>query len=189
MQKQDLFKVYTIAKSLWANFKIPETDLEAPIHDQVWFELLKFFSLDLITASMLEYSKESEWCNIGKIAQKCQDIATTKNTLANTLTEQDVYIEIHKAVLKGDYYEDFKTLSDVAKKVVGHPKQLKDWAYSSGEAWETVTKSHILRAIRNILAQKQKIDYVVKVKKRYSLPSKSKELLDNKEIKLLEQKQ
>ena len=72
MKKNELIKLYAIAQTLWPSFKIPDTELESRVHDEVWFKILENYNIELITKCMFEYALKSEFCNIGQIARLCK---------------------------------------------------------------------------------------------------------------------
>lgn len=197
MEKKDLLKVYTIAKTLWRNFKLPDSStefgkFEANMHDEVWFELLKNYPYKLVEIAMIEYSKKSEFCNIGKIVDECEKIIEAKNGLKGIITEETVFNEISQAITRlltedeylqiGDYIKPnqdyiikFNSLSDIAKSVVITWQGLKDLGKIDMETFNTVVKSNIMRVAR-ILIQK----------KKYVKVYDNAKMLNGEELKLLE---
>jgi len=197
MEKKELLKVYTIAKTLWRNFKLPDGStefgkFEANMHDEVWFELLKNYSYKLIETAMVEYSKKSEFCNIGKIVEECDRIIDAQNGLKGMLTEETIFNEIAKAItrpltleealnsqeiegLDAVYILKFNSLSDIAKGVVVNWEGFKNLCLSDIETFDTVTKSNIMRVARGLIE-----------KQRYVKVYDNAKMINGENLKLLE---
>ena len=99
MKREDLKQVYAYASLLWETFKVPTEEENIILQAQIWYDFLKEYDLETIFASMRELCKESDFCNIGKIAKGCQIIC---NLATNRTDEEDIFQEIIKAV---SYYD------------------------------------------------------------------------------------
>jgi len=153
VEKKELIQIYTLAKILWANYKMPDSKFEIEMHNAVWLELLKDYDIKLIVEAMKEYSKQSEFLNIGKVAQKCQDITNASNPQMAKL-ETDYISEIEKS-LRGNSFqakESFETLSPIAKRIVGHAWSLQEWAMLSQYQWEQVV-NRLSPSIKKLIEQ------------------------------------
>lgn len=178
MKKEELTKVFAYAKLLWNNFVVPNDDENKLLQIQIWYDFLKDYDLETIFASMRELCKESDFCNIGKIAKGCQTIC---NLATNRTDEEDIFQEIIKAVSYYDCKENFNNLSDIAKDVVKEPSQLARWALSNVDDFSTVIASNIKRSIRNSLQKSEKIESIGKnVLEQIALKEQTnKNLLEN----------
>lgn len=186
MKKEELIKVYTLAKSLWANFKLPINDFEAKYLDDTWLEMLKPFSFEVITVAMRDYCKESEFCNIGKIVALCEKVVNIQSQLQE-ISENEIILEIEKAIANVSLYKSheenqkvFDNLSPIAKKITGYRAQLFRWAQVDISDFETVCKSQILRQAREFLKKQKEDKYFIDLREKNGL-------IENKEfLKLCE---
>lgn len=185
MKREDLKQVYAYASLLWETFKVPTEEENIILQAQIWYDFLKEYDLETIFASMRELCKESDFCNIGKIAKGCQIIC---NLATNRTDEEDIFQEIIKAVSYYDCKENFNNLSDIAKDVVKEPSQLARWALSNVDDFSTVVASNIKRSIRNSLQKSEKIQSIgenvlehiaLKEQTNKNLLENSKKLLKN----------
>lgn len=157
MKKEELKQVYAYASLLWQTFKVPTEEDKLILQSQIWYDFLKDYDLETIFASMRELCKESDFCNIGKIAKGCQ---TIYGLVEKRLDEEDVFNEITKAVSYYNCDENFYKLSEIAKKVVVEPSQLARWALCETETYNTVVASNIKKSIRNQIQKQDKIESV-----------------------------
>lgn len=184
MEKKELIQAYACAKTLWRGFSLPDNELEVKLHDELWFEMLSPYPLEMVLTCMLQYSKESEFCNIGKIVSKLEEIVTAPAKLSETINEQDIFIEIDRAIDNYNHHKNFEMLSPIARRVVGSAQSLYTWAMMDINEFETVTKSHILRAIRELLKQKATIESANKIRQlptmqKYFLQDNQKQIKSN----------
>lgn len=157
MEKSELIKVYGYAGILWNTFEIPKQTEKQALQGQIWYDFLKDYDLETIFASMRELSKESDFCNIGKVAKGCQTIC---NLMSAKLDEEDIFKEINGAISFYNTQDKFDKLSDVAKKVVGTAGQLSSWAGSDVDTFNSVIASQIKKSIRNQFDRQAKIESV-----------------------------
>lgn len=155
MRKEELINVFAYAEVLWAGTFKRQNDEKQVLEVKLWYDFLKAYDLNVIYAGMRQLAEKSDFCNIAKVANECENIC---NILRGQLTEDDIFLEIDKAISIYDVDENFNKLSDIAKKVVGSPSQLASWGQCDINSYNTVIASNIRRSIRNNLAIKQKND-------------------------------
>lgn len=151
MKREELLKVYGYAKSIWSSFKVSNVEPDASLHDEVWFEVLKPYDVRVVLTAMQEYAKESDFCNISKVACLCEKILNIKN--GSYIDVESVLSEIRNAVSYAYCKEKFATLSEFAKSIVEHPARLAQWANS--ESLDTVIMSNLRKTITNKLEQRK----------------------------------
>lgn len=160
MDKIELMKVYSYAELLWKTFKPEDGEVKSKLQDSMWFDFLKPYNLETIYAAMRECARQSDFCNIAKVAKECETITgLTQNLLYD---EEKIFIEIDKAI---DYYnskEKFEKLSNIAKSVVGDPCRLAAWSQCESDEFNTVIASQIRRGIRNKIEVFKKIETLKK---------------------------
>lgn len=159
MNREDLKKVYAYASLLWQTFKVPTEQENVLLQAQIWYDFLKPYDLETIFASMRELSKQSDFCNIGKIASGCDAIY---NLVKNGINEEnEIFKEIDKAITGlGSLEERFNKLSPIAKRVVGNKEKLYQYGQVETTDFNTVVESNIRRAIRTNLEQQKKIESI-----------------------------
>lgn len=194
MERTELLKVYTLAKTLWRNFRLPESEVEASVHDEVWYGLLKDYNYKLIELAMVNYSKKSDFCNIGKITEECNKILQARDGYQSAITEESVFRELVEAINYSPTLEEieerdgimkpgeslqlgFEKLSDVAKRVVVNVQGLRELGLIESQTFHTVTKSNIMRVARNLLQKKEYVELYNDIKQ---LPNSEAILLENK---------
>lgn len=157
MKQEELIKSIAYAEVLWSTFRKEEEEIKQQLQLKMWWEFLKPYDLEVVYASMRELAKESDFCNIAKVAKGCQTICNLNN---NMITEDDVFNEIDKAIGYYGSKEKFEKLSPIAKKVVGDASRLASWGMCDISEFNTVVASQIRRSIRNELQRQEKIESV-----------------------------
>lgn len=157
MKQEELIKAIAYAEVLWSTFRKEEEETKQQLQLKMWWEFLKPYDLEVVYASMRELAKESDFCNIAKVAKGCQTICNLNN---NMITEDDVFNEIDKAIGYYGAKEKFEKLSPIAKKVVGDASRLASWGMCDISEFNTVVASQIRRSIRNELQRQEKIESV-----------------------------
>lgn len=151
MVKEDLLKVYTFASAIWSSFRTPTSEIEARLFDEVWFTILRPYSIEMILSAIQEYATENDFCNIAKIGDICKKYTQKLN--GTYIDAESVISEIHKAVSYTDCKKNFEKLSPFAKEIVGDPSQLARWYMN--DQFETVVMSNIRKQVNNVLAERK----------------------------------
>lgn len=125
MKKEELTKVFALAKGLWSSFNLPNNELDLNITASLWLELLKPYELEIIKLAMIEHAKKSDFLNMAKVAEICFEITARDNP---ELDEEKIFLEIKRAITYYECKANFEKLSPVAKAVVGDPSQLAVWS-------------------------------------------------------------
>lgn len=125
MKKEELTKVFALAKGLWSSFNLPNNELDVSITASLWLELLKPYELEIIKLAMIEHAKRSDFLNMAKVSEICFEIMARDNP---ELDEEQIFMEIKKAITYYECKANFEKLSPVAKIVVGDPSQLATWS-------------------------------------------------------------
>lgn len=123
MNNKDLLKVYAYTQAIFNSFKVPTDKIEAQTTALIWLKFLKPYSLDVIYSAIDQLAKTSDFMNIVKVAELCQETESIKT--GTHKTAEDYYREIEKAVAGATNgitnREEFNKLSDVSKAIVGAP--------------------------------------------------------------------
>jgi hypothetical protein len=80
---------------------------------------------------------------IADIKEKIQLI-----TQQPTLTELEAWNIVYKAICNGSYYSEeyFNNFPPVIKRLVGEPKQIREWAQMEGDTVKSVIQSNFMRS-------------------------------------------
>ncbi len=152
MKKEELLKVYACAEALWSSFKIPKSDIEARIFDNVWFSCLKTYDTNVVLVALREYARENDFCNIAKVSDLCEKFTQMAN--GTWIDVEKVLTEIRRAISGGgDYKERFAKLSPFAQQIVEHPGFLGKWAMTVSSDVDTVIMSNLRKKIQNVLSR------------------------------------
>lgn len=159
MKREDLKQVYAYASLLWETFKVPTEEENIILQAQIWYDFLKDYDLETIFASMRELCKESDFCNIGKIAKGCQTICNLSQN--RDLEEEQILQEIKKAITAcGSPKEKFEKLSPIAKKVVGDSSNLYKYGLVDMNDYNTFVVSNLKKSIKANLERQEKIQSI-----------------------------
>lgn len=175
MRKEDLGPIWAYANTIWDTFKVPDTEEKVAMAIEVWVSLLKDYDLPLIKAGMLEHAKVSDFCNVVKIAEQCKNLMAVAQGTA--YDENAIVNEIRRAIGNGTYgaRDEFEKLSPIAKRVVGEPRSLYDWATYEGDGFDTVIMSNVRRAVRTQIESQRKLDLIKNQGLGYLLSESSKQ--------------
>lgn len=157
MEKNELMKAFAYAELLWSTFKRQKGNEKEIMEIELWFDFLKPYDFNVVMAGMRELAKESDFCNIAKIAKNCKDICDIAN---NKPAVNDVLNEIERAISYYNARENFQDLSSVAKRVVGSAGKLREWAVMEAEAFNSVIASNLRKAIQVELERVDKVESV-----------------------------
>lgn len=180
MEKEELIKAYAYAELLWNTFKKETNKDKATMQNQLWWDFLKLYDYDVICASMRELAKESDFCNIAKVAKGCASIMKLTQPQQS---ENDIFLEIDRAICGGYYHakENFEKLSPIAKKVVGDSSRLASWGQTNKIDFNTFVVNDIKKAIRNELDRQNQVESIG-FDKLQQIGSTNKGLLENKNV-------
>lgn len=96
----------------------------------IWYDVFRNDNVDLIKVAVKSLIQHLEY------PPTIADVRKEMGKLVGTATNEDLAIDewnkIRQAIKSSGYYakENFDTLPEIAKRFVGTPQQLKDWAIS-----------------------------------------------------------
>lgn len=160
MKREDLDAVWVYANSLWNTFSLPDTDQKYDIMSELWYDLLKDYPLQIIKAGMLELAKESDFCNVAKIANHCKTFyKLSKNEIQD---EDTICNEIRKAIRNSAYHakEEFDKLSPIAQRIVGTPNFLYECSQMDSTTVGSVIMSNIKKSAKAQLEKADKLEII-----------------------------
>ena len=175
MKKEDLIKVFGYAELLWNTFKPEITEEKSKLQNRLWFDFLKHYDLEVVYSAMRELAKESDFCNIAKVADKCETIT---RLLRNEITAEEIwedFTETLKEVKKIRYAKElekiFNSLNENLQRFIGGWRTLKDMSILEFDQLQFERS----RFIKNYYD----IDKEVKLRKELQIVFEDKKLLEN----------
>jgi hypothetical protein len=138
MTREETQNILAVIDVTFPNFK-PD-NLTATV--DAWHFFLADYPYEAIQAALKIYVTTE---NSGFAPSPSQLIGMINKTKALTMTtEVEVWREVRQAIRNGIYGSEteFDKLSDTAKKMVGDPQQLREWAMLPSEDIDTVVQSN-----------------------------------------------
>ena len=138
MTRDEVKKILIIMQ---VTFKTYEPDNKTQETD-VWYIYLKDFTYEEAEAALKVYVATENTPYAPSPSQLIGQINKLRNmALPN---EVDIWREVRPAIRNGLYHfqEEYDKLSDTAKKMVGDPQQLREWAMLPSEDIDTVVQSN-----------------------------------------------
>ncbi len=152
MKKNDVVKIFIVLRTAYPNFykEMKKEDLEATI--DLWTEMFAHENPALVVAAVKNLINTFKWPpTIADVKDEMYKLTQTE-----TETPVEMWNKIKAAMSRASYYaqEEFDKLPEVAKKFVGSPNQLREWALSI-DYNDGVTKGQFFKQYE-ILKQREK---------------------------------
>ena len=178
MNKEQMPMVWAYANTIWGTFKVPDTKESVMLTMEVWLDLLKEYDLQIIMSAMLELAKESDFCNVVKVAENCKTLVKLAN---NELVDEDMICNEIRMAIKNSLYharEEFDKLSEIAKRIVGSPASLRSWAELDSATVSSVVMSNIKKSASNQIERQNKMEVIEQANLRQAIENKKVDLLE-----------
>lgn len=152
MTKNDVVKIFIVIRTAYPNFykEMKKEDLEATIN--LWAEMFAHENTQLVVAAVKNLINTFKWPpTIADVKEEMYKLTQTE-----TETPVEMWNKIKAAMRRASYYanEEFEKLPEVAKKFVGSPNQLREWALSV-DYNDSVVKGQFFKQYE-ILKQREK---------------------------------
>ena len=152
MKKNDVVKIFIVLRTAYPNFykEMKKEDLEATI--DLWTEMFAHENPALVVAAVKNLINTFKWPpTIADVKDEMYKLTQTE-----TETPVEMWNKIKAAMSRASYYanEEFEKLPEVAKRFVGSPNQLREWALSV-DYNDGVTKGQFFKQYE-ILKQREK---------------------------------
>lgn len=152
MTKNDVVKIFIVIRTAYPNFyrEMKKEDLEATIN--LWTEMFAHENTQLVVAAVKNLINTFKWPpTIADVKDEMYKLTQTE-----TETPVEMWNKIKSAMSRASYYaqEEFDKLPEVAKRFVGSPNQLREWALSV-DYNDGVTKGQFFKQYE-ILKQREK---------------------------------
>ena len=142
MDREQAIVVLKILKTAYPRFYADLTKDEAENTVGLWIDMFKHEDPNLVVLAVKELINSFKFPpTIADVKEKMYSI-----TNMNTETPIEVWNTIRKAIRNSGYhsYEEFEKLPENAKKFVGSPNQLREWAIST-DFNESVVRGQFLK--------------------------------------------
>lgn len=174
MKKEDLIKVFGYAELLWNTFKPEITEEKSNMQNRLWFDFLKHYDLEVVYSAMRDFAKESDFCNIAKVADKCETIT---RLLRNEITAEEMWEdftqtlkEVKKIRYAKELEEIFNSLNENLQRFIGGWRTLKDMSILEFDQLQ-FERSRFIKKYYDI-------DKEVKLRKELQIVFEDKKLLE-----------
>lgn len=146
MTRDECKKLLMIIDATYPSFKV-ENATETL---NMWHSFLEDYSYEQIMQGLKIYVATSG-SDFAPSISKLISMSRKPQELAQT-DEGAIWREIRPCIRRGIYHaeEDFEKLSPMAKKVVGQPSQLREWAMLESEVIDSVIQSNMKNRIKDI---------------------------------------
>lgn len=152
MEREDVIRILNVLKTAFPNSYKDMTKVEAENTINLWLDMFQHENVQLVLAATKNLINTFKWPpTIADIKEEMYKI-----TNRETETPVEVWNKIRKAIRNSAYnsYDEFQKLPDKAKRFVGSPNQLKEWAISENFI-ESVVRGQFLKQYE-ILEKRQK---------------------------------
>ena len=168
MTKEETKKILTVINAAYPTFYKDSTEEDIAGAIGIWYEMLKDCPYQDVVEAVKSFISTNEFAPT--IAGIKKYIYKNKNY--NILSENDAWNIVRKALTNSLYNseEEFKTLPDSVKKIVGSSWQLKSWATEDERTIDSVIASNFRKAYKTEMERKQEYQ---------QLPTDTKEKLEN----------
>lgn len=146
MTRDECKKLLMVINSTYPSFKV-ENATETL---NMWHSFLEDYSYEQIMQGLKIYVATSG-SDFAPSISKLISMSRKPNELTQT-DEGAIWREIRPCIRRGIYHaeEDFENLSPMAKRVVGEPSQLREWAMLESEVIDSVIQSNMKNRIKDI---------------------------------------
>lgn len=152
----ETLKVLAVLKVAYPAMDSRLTDEEYTAMVGLWAEMFADESYEVVGAAVKAFIATDEQGyppTIGKIKAQISKLTPS----SNQMTEAEAVGIIMQATRNSLYNcgEEFEKLPPILQRLVGHPRQLREWAASDSQTINTVVASNLQRSYR-ILQERQK---------------------------------
>lgn len=154
MNRNQIIDIFKILRTTYPRFYANITKQEAEDTIDLWLEMFKHENPELVIMAV------KHLINTFKFPPTIADVkeAMYKLTKTEEETPAELWNTIRKAIQRSSYYaaEEFEKLPELAKKYVGSPDQLREWAIDM-EYNDAVARGQFFKQIE-VIKQREKED-------------------------------
>lgn len=164
MTREETKKLLMVMQVTFKTYQVENKTLET----DVWYGYFKEYDYEIVETALKVYVATENTAFAPSPSQILGQINKVKS-LTNP-QEVDVWREVRPAIRNGSYHaeEEFEKLSPMAKKMVGDPAQLREWAMLPSEDIDTVVQSNFKSRYQTMIKRDAELN---------SMPAEVKQML------------
>ena len=182
MTVDETLKIFAVLKANYSNFFKSMSRIDAEAMVNLWAEMFAdepYEAVGMAIKSYIASDVNGYPPNVGVIKEQMRKLTQTES-----LTEQEAINLITKACKNGNYgsEEEFNKLPPILQRLVGSPRQIKEWALMDKDAFNSVVTSNLMRSYR-VMAERERQhqalpgniqNYIAEMSKQFRLEGNSK---------------
>lgn len=158
MTKAETLKILAIIKVAYPCSFTKMTNNDLDILTNLWASQFKDYDFNLVAGAIntIISTDISQFAPpIARVKEVCRQISNP-----NQIDELQAWNCVKKALSNSIYNakEEFEELPDVCKKIVGSPKQLREWCLLGSDQVDTIIHSNFLKMFRNVEDKQRQIE-------------------------------
>jgi len=167
MTREECKRIIAIIAATYPKFEIGD---DPKLTVDAWYLFLKDYEyLDIEMALKIFVSTENSpyYPSASQLIGQINKVRSLKNA-----QEVDVWREVRPAIRNSGYHaeEEFNKLSETAKKMVGDPQQLREWAMLPSEDIDTVVQSNFKSRFKTMQTRQAEIS---------AMPMEIRQMIEN----------
>lgn len=148
MNVTETLKIFAVIKANYSPFFKSVTKIDAEAMVNLWAEMFAETPYEVVGAAVKAYiatDTDGYPPNVGKIKELIRRLTQTEE-----LTEQEAIRLILNACANSNYnsHKEFEKLPPVLQRLVGSPRQLKEWAAMDSDVVNSVVSSNLMRSYK-----------------------------------------
>lgn len=148
MDRAETIKVLTVLRAAYPQFYAKQTAGDLQNIVALWTDMFEDESYQLVAAAtkaLIKTRDSSFPPSIGEISAKVRQISAQEK-----MTEAEAWALVVAAIRNGTYgaEKEFNALPPVLQRLVGSPRQLKEWAAMDADAVNSVVASNFQRSYK-----------------------------------------
>ena len=154
MTRDEVKKILIVIENTFSTFKVENKTQTI----NVWESFLKDYTYEAVNIALSIYISTSGSAFAPSISQLIGMMRKPQELSAPN--EVDVWREVRKAIRNGNYgaETEFEKLSDTAKRMVGEPAQLREWAQLPSEDIDTIIQSNFKKRFETMQKRQAEIN-------------------------------
>lgn len=168
MDRAETIKVLTVLRAAYPQFYAKQTAGDLQNIVALWADMFEGESYQLVAAAtkaLIKTRGSNFPPSIGEISAKVRQISTPAG-----MTEAEAWGLVARAIRNGSYgaEREFEALPPTLQRLVGSPRQLRDWAAMDADEVNSVVASNFQRSYRARAASEREFDALPSSIKSYA---------------------
>ena len=157
MNRQETLKILAVLKAAYPQFYAKQSKDELNEVLALWQSMFEDEPYELVATALKALIKtraNSYPPSIGELNEKIQQLTTT-----NDMSEAEAWNKIYEAICSALYWseENFAALPPPLQKIVGSPRQLRDWAMMEPDTVNSVIASNVQRSYKTVMKREREM--------------------------------